>query len=132
MDALLSFESDRQRDEWASGNLTPSLAHILLDIAHCEITQSKEVLPLVVVNIYRTPVEDAALHGHGIHPLWRAIDLRVPSRAWNDPWGLAIAAWVNGRWAYDTVCSHQVAYFEPHGTGPHLHLQVGLSPHLKQ
>lgn len=79
-----------------------------------------------MTGIYRTTKEDEALGGHGVHPAWRAIDIRAAS--WTDPLIEAAAKKINERWIYDPARpSMVVALFEPHGTGPHGHFQVYLN-----
>ena len=86
-----------------------------------------------IVDIYRTEEEEAAAGGvSGIHcdgPPYRAIDIRVSNlvnittdaQAWAD----AIGAMVNAKYIYDPARpTKQVAFTQPHGTGPHVHLQV--------
>lgn len=77
-----------------------------------------------VTSIYRTPQEDARLGGSGIHasgPPYRAADLV----GLDTPQYEAIADALNHRWIYDPDRPGMgVALGKPHGTGPHLHLQV--------
>lgn len=77
--------------------------------------------PLITC-VYRTQDEDAAVNGHGVHTAWRAIDIRhfdVPEEDWR-----SICHLLNRKWIYDPNRPDMVvAYFEPHGTGPHIHIQ---------
>lgn len=81
-----------------------------------------------VTSIYRTPEEEAALgvETSGIHtvgPPYRAVDLSTP--AWEDPEILRVVTQVNQHWLYDPRRPElQVAVYQPHGTGAHVHLQV--------
>lgn len=81
---------------------------------------------LVVTSIYRTLEENRAAKAksivHCVTP-HRAADIRV--------WGMSakllqqVVTELNARWQYDpTRPRYPVAYSEPHGTGPHLHVQV--------
>lgn len=83
--------------------------------------------PCRVVCIHRTPEEERAAGGQtGIHtqgPPHRAIDVGGANltQAQID---LACRA-INLRWEYDSERpTKQVAFGVPHGTGPHIHLQV--------
>jgi hypothetical protein len=85
---------------------------------------------LEVTCIHRTPEEEAAAGGKsGIHvagPPYRAIDVRVRNIS-GDPQGAAdaLGAKVNERYAYDPARPEmECAFTAPHGTGPHIHLQV--------
>jgi hypothetical protein len=82
-----------------------------------------------VTCIFRGPSEDKKLGGSGVHatpPPYRAIDLRV--RDWGPGFqqrAEQLAAELNSLWVYDPSRPHlNVAVGKPHGTGPHLHLQV--------
>ena len=85
---------------------------------------------LEITCIHRTPEEEAAAAGKsGIHvagPPYRAIDVRVSNLVGNpqasaDFWG----DFVNAKYVYDPGRPElSVAVTAPHGTGPHIHLQV--------
>ena len=103
----------------------PQLQEIVLWIA-----QQWPPTQLLIGNIYRTPEEEAAAGGvSGIHcagPPYRAVDIRVSNLA-GDPQQAAdaIGALVNRRWEYDpSRPTKLVAFTQPHGTGPHIHVQV--------
>lgn len=90
-----------------------------------------------ITSIHRTETENAlALAKTEIHvvgPPHRAIDLRVTNLP-GDPQqaAKAIGALVNARYAYDPARPGMVvAFVEPHGTGPHVHLQVHDNTTLK-
>ena len=120
-DDLIGFRDVRSRDEWCSGNIAPDLARIFLQAANYAAYVTKR--HLIVTSIYRTPEEDEALLGHGIHPAWRAIDIHADS--WDDPSSKAVVDFLNTRYVYDPLRpTMQVAFFEPHGSGPHIHIQV--------
>lgn len=85
---------------------------------------------LLVGDIHRTAEENAAAEAktdiHVVGPPFRAIDVRVSNLTGN-PQEAAdhIGALVNARYVYDpTRPGMVVAYTVPHGTGPHVHLQV--------
>lgn len=119
---LLDFKSPRERDEWCSGELNPLLGRIILEAAQFNASVLKRP-PLVITSIWRSAAEDEALGGHGIHPLWRAVDVSADS--WSDKYMAAIATYIDSHWAYDKLRPNMhVALFEPHGTGPHCHFQV--------
>ena len=93
-----------------------------------------------VTCIGRSWSEDAKLKGSGVHaagPPWRAIDLRIFNamgraqqnigRSLDEAQERAeeIAQRVNCNWQYDPERPGlKVAIASPHGTGPHIHLQV--------
>jgi hypothetical protein len=116
----MRFLTDRQRQEYMNGKLHPVCFAILSELEElaCGYVQWE---PLITC-IYRTPQEDADVSGHGIHTAWRAVDIRhfdVPDEDWK-----AICHLINRKWIYDPArIDIPVAYFEPHGTGPHIHLQ---------
>ena len=83
---------------------------------------------IYITCIYRTPEEDKKLHASGVHATipHRAIDVRITTLP-GDYQLLAnkISNDLNARWSYDfTRPRLKVAYTKPHGTGPHIHLQV--------
>jgi hypothetical protein len=87
-----------------------------------------------VTSIYRTPAEDAALGGSGIHacsPPYRAIDIEIPPTV-TDIEAVNCAKKLNVEWAYDPDRPHLRVAVEDidHGTGKHWHLQI--HPHTKR
>lgn len=128
MAPLINFRDDRVRDEWLSGHVAPLLSQIFLDLAQF----SDDIIshtPLVTC-IWRSAQEDAMLNGSGIHCLWRAIDIHAET--WTDPNMVAMAKYVNDKWIYNPVRpSMKVLLWEPHGTGPHGHLQVSPATILR-
>ena len=125
---LIKFRDQRCRDEWLSVNIAPLLAQIFLDLAQF----SDDILghAPTVTCIYRTFPEDRALNGSGIHCLWRAIDIHADT--WTDPTMIAMAKYANDKWIYDpTRTSLKTLLWEPHGTGPHGHLQVSSKTILR-
>ena len=120
-DRLLSYKSDRQESEVASGLLDPFLAYILFKAARQWWMDNR--CYLLITSVYRTPYEDEALDGHGIHPAWRAVDIHADS--WTDPKIAKLADWINFQYEYDKYRPEMlVALWEPHGDGPHLHCQT--------
>lgn len=87
-----------------------------------------------IVSIHRTDAENKAAGAkseiHVVGPPYRALDLGaplVPGGTPDDRWAAvaAIAEPLNSLWVYDpSRPSMLCAYADPHGTGPHLHLQV--------
>jgi len=80
-----------------------------------------------VTCIYRTKEEEIAAGGksgiHTVGPFYRAIDLGA--REFTQEAVSAAAAKINVLWEYDPSRPEKVVcYAEPHGSGPHFHLQV--------
>lgn len=99
-------------------NLHPALRLVFDELVELWVPDD-----LRISSIYRTPTEDAKLKASGIHVSrpHRAMDIDVFD------WGQAqkYADEINLRWVYDpTRPAFKVALGRPHGTGPHLHLQV--------
>ena len=100
-------------------NLDPRLRAVFEDFLFF-LWQGDE---LEVTSIYRTPSEDRDLKASGIHVTvpHRSMDIRVVN--WDS--AQEYADKVNARWEYDSRRPHlKVALGAPHGTGPHIHLQV--------
>ena len=116
--------------------LTPRLFFELSDLHPKLLLVLRDLLPLwpspfTITSIYRTPAEDAALSGSGIHSTTphRALDFRIRNLSPSTPvmWRRArsLAHPINSRWQYDPSRPHlKVLLIRPHGTGPHAHLQV--------
>ena len=119
--APIKFASLRQEQEWADPRLNGTVRLITEYAADFCFHEIGHIITLT--SIYRTMAEDKALEGHGIHPVWRAVDVRT-----NDmPVGAALRLEdeISRVWRYDPARPYlQVAYGKPHGTGPHIHLQV--------
>jgi hypothetical protein len=121
--SVIGFLSWRQLREF--NDLHPTLEDILKDVL---FFWPKRV-PFVVIDIGRTREEDQALDASGIHaagPPWRALDFRTTVfGSHHQALADGLADEINTRWCYDparpTKC---VLYVEPHGTGPHGHLQI--------
>ena len=117
----LRFATKRQEREWLSGQLDARLVSIVTRGA--EVSLERFAWLWTVTSIWRTGAEDAKLKGSGLHTLWRAIDIRT-----NDAPAGALAVignGINNGWVYDPARPKlKVAVWKPHGTGPHLHLQV--------
>ena len=86
---------------------------------------------LVIGDIHRTLLEETAAGGKsGIHaagPPFRAIDAKVAGATIEARWAkaAAVAGKLNERLIYDPARPEKlVAFAQPHGTGPHVHLQV--------
>jgi hypothetical protein len=102
----------------------------------CQIWPSHK---LRITSIDRTIEEDKALNASGIHaagPPWRAIDIGIHELEADLERSQGVAnelcAQINKVWAYDPSRSHlTVAYCKPHGSGPHLHLQVHTRTKLR-
>jgi hypothetical protein len=92
---------------------------------------------MVVGDVHRTAAENAAAEAktdiHVVGPPYRATDIHV-SNLPGDPQKAAeaIGALVNARYVYDPARPTMVvAYTVPHGTGPHVHLQVHANTGLR-
>jgi len=125
VEPVFTFETPRIEREWNARGPLPSLApqarRIVMDGARFAAT----VLGwhFHFMSIYRTEAEDRALEGHGVHPAWRAADVRTRDRKPSDV--AALAAFVNGLWLYDYDRPRMVVcYTAEHGTGPHAHFQT--------
>jgi len=116
----VKFLTPRLEREWNDKRLSSVVKSIVLD---AEIIAVQYKWEFIVTSIYRTPEEDKALGGHGIHPAWRAVDIRTNNTTREVV--ATVSGAINERWVYDKARpSMVVAYTEPHGTGPHLHAQV--------
>jgi hypothetical protein len=117
----MQFVSARQEQEWNDPKLSSRVKEIVNEAA--EYAQQHHNWPFTITSIYRTPAEDAALNGHGVHPAWRAVDVRNKDQS--DAANAAVTSYINGRWIYDPARpAFQVCFSEPHGTGKHAHYQV--------
>lgn len=120
-DRYLSYKTDRQESEFSSGKLDPFLYYITAKAG--AFWWERNRCYLLITDIYRTPYEDQAVEGHGIHSAWRAVDVHADS--WTDKRCAILADWLNFQYIYDpSRPDMKVALWEPHGTGPHLHLQT--------
>jgi lysozyme len=117
---MIQFGSDRIRNEWNNVLLNPVVKTIVNEAA--TYANARWQWDFFITSIYRTPQEDAALGGSGIHVAWRAVDARsstAPAGALQD-----VTDYINGRWTYDPARpTLKVCFSEPHGTGPHMHFQ---------
>ena len=118
---LLRFASDRIETQFLSGRMHPKLAWLLLAVAQDSFAQHG-YRPMLT-SIYRTPSEDSAVGGHGIHSTWRACDIRVSDMS--DKVRDTVFA-TAGRFVYDPDRpALAVAILEQNAiAGPHIHLQV--------
>lgn len=125
----MTFETARILSEFNDARLDKKLRKILLEVEHHAFEGWAWILHFT--SIWRSKTEDARIGGHGIHPVWRAADVRTvgvrPDAAVAD-----VIAWVNDRWIYDPMRPAMlVAYAAPHGTGPHIHFQVSPNTRLR-
>lgn len=120
--ASIVFKDDRQRLEWNDSRLNPLLKRIVSESANAS-TGLGWVGDFMLTSIYRTPEEDKAYGGTGVHTAWRAVDVRTSGQS-----AAAIAAvtkFANDKWIYDPARPKlEVCDSSPHGTGPHLHFQT--------
>lgn len=104
--------------------MSPLLKVILVDLDNFSQV-AFDGQQLLVTSIYRTPEEDKALKGSGIHATipFRAADVRANS--WTDPEITTLADRTNFLFQYDQARPHLlVALFKPHGVGAHCHFQI--------
>ena len=109
-------------------HLHPTLWEVLEDcIQHWPGEQME------VTCIYRNREEEKAAGGKsGVHVTepHRAADLRIKNLGEGfKKKALALAETINSLWIYDDINDEKrknlnVAYAKPHGTGPHVHIQV--------
>lgn len=113
--------SPRIAQEWVSPRLKPLLREIVIEAAR--YASQRWAWVFFFTCIFRSFAEDIALEGHGVHPAWRAVDVRTFDQK---PDAVAdVVEWVNAQWIYDPARpALVVAYAKPHGTGPHIHFQV--------
>lgn len=119
-DEPITFASARTLQEWESGKVAGMTRVITIDGA----VFAADVLGWIVIvtSIWRSVEEDRALGGTGVHVMWRAIDLRSKDRSQVDV--NRLVAYLNGRYIYDVHRpAKPVAYGDPHGNGPHVHVQ---------
>ena len=119
---FLLFKSDEQERQFHSGRLIPVLIAVLADAA--EFALGRLGWALKLTEVWRSPGADKKLGGSGVHPAWRAVDIRTRDVA---PEKVeALVRHVNDKWMYGNPLRPllKVAYHKPHGTGPHIHLQV--------
>jgi hypothetical protein len=123
MSAPLTFKTLRQEQEWDAKpcRLHPRLVAIVLAAAVYAFSTYGWMFRLTC--LFRTPEEDRALGGTGVHCVGRAADIRtIGVRA---SWVEDVTNWINARWIYDLDRPDlPVAYSKPHGDAPHLHIQV--------
>lgn len=83
---------------------------------------------LLVTSIARTWRQDKEIGGSGVHasgPPWRAMDISIRTLTGGQAKAETLAERINEIWAYDPNRPHlNVCVAKPHGTGPHIHLQV--------
>ncbi len=120
---MVEFKNDRLKNEWKMGHRT-FFPFSLRDISNETVSLIETSgATATVTSVWRSHAEDKALGGSGIHCLWRAVDFHASS--WDDPAITRAAAKINADYIYDPKRPMMVvADFQPHGTGPHLHIQV--------
>ncbi len=115
----MKFLTPRLEREWNDKRLSSVVKSIVLD---AELIAAPYKWEFIVTSIYRTPEEDKALGGHGIHPAWRAVDVRTNNTTQKTI--DTITAIMNRRWSYDPARPSMVVFYtEPHGSGAHAHVQ---------
>src|SRR5687768_9561195 len=94
---MITFASTRIQSEWNSPTLERLLKQIVTDAA--EQAKSQHAWDFHLTSIYRTPEEDAALNGSGIHIYWRAVDVRTNNVLADNV--RAVTNWINARYIYN-------------------------------
>ena len=130
MSGVVTFASIRQEQEWDDPRLFPLLKEIIEDFAEFA-TLYHGWIPRIT-SIFRTPEENEAAEAKTtIHCAWRAADVRtkdVPQEAVDD-----VGKYINKKWIYDPKRPHlPVAYWAPHGSGPHIHVQAHQNTKLRE
>lgn len=118
---LFTFKTPEQERQFHGGKVDPLLLRIISEAVLFAFKTFRWAF--VITEVWRSWEADKALGGSGVHPSWRAIDIRTGgvSKDFVD----AVVTWVNARWVYDPFRPWlKVAYAKPHGTGPHIHFQV--------
>jgi len=125
MRVLLALDS-RRAQEWVrvDARLISIVTRILLPnwpMSHA-----------IVTSIYRSPAEEEDIYEktgykpsgiHSVGPPFRAVDIHVLS--WDDEGVMKVVQRINREWQYDVKRPRmRVALYVPHGTAPHVHLQV--------
>jgi hypothetical protein len=112
-------------------DLDPALAAIFWQLVNLWSSES-----MTITSIFRTPEQDRKIKGkkrgdyirgvHTVGPPYRAMDISVYSLGPNWPKEVQrLADLLNEMWYYDPMRPQKVVcYVTPHGTGPHIHLQV--------
>lgn len=107
----------------------PLVRQIVLDGA--EYAFQRHGWIFVVTSCIRTPEEDKALNGSGLHVAGRAVDIRtrnIKKDAIRD-----VGLYVNSIWQYDEARPNLMVWFDKqHGTGPHAHVQVSIKTRKKK
>lgn len=111
--------------EWP--NIHPKLEQVFFTLANLWPADT-----LKITSLNRTHMHDKVLGGSGVHavgPPWRAVDISIrtldPNIANAQIEAERLTVVVNDIWVYDSTRPHlKVAIANPHGTGPHIHLQV--------
>ena len=117
---MIQFASDRIRSEWKSPSLTSIVKQITKEAAH--YARSKWNWDFYLTSIHRSPEEDTALGGSGIHVAWRAVDVRssTTTEAIKD-----VMDHINARWQYDPKRpTIKICVSATQGTSPDMHFQA--------
>jgi hypothetical protein len=108
----------------------PNMDHNLQDVLK-DVFVAWPCHSITLTCIHRTREEDIAVNGNGVHNTFphRAVDVGIRNLGANrvEFWRRArsVATAINRKWSYDFHRPNlKVAVCIPHGTGPHLHLQV--------
>ncbi len=116
----LLFQSRVDQRAWEAGP-EPILAEVargFLDKAAARGIES-----VLVTSYIRTPEQDRAVGGTGVHVHSRAIDISL--RGFSRSQAESIRRELNAEWQYDpSRPGHKVVPELNHGTGPHFHIQV--------
>ena len=136
LDGLLEFKTDRQREEWESGQLSKKLKWIVRVIAVASYyVFNKKV---VITDIFRTQQENEKIYGWApgsrkkrpvsVHSFWRGIDLRVIGNKRKSHYKKAEAktiARIGNAFLYDTKRPNKkTAVYGDQRHSNHIHLQV--------
>jgi len=118
---LVNFKNEQMFWEW-SRNAHPTLVSLVKTLAQVWPSNT----PMRFTDLNRSRREDQKLKASGIHsagPPWRALD--IGGHEFDQAHLDAMAEYVNTHWKYDKNRPHlKCAISKPHGTGPHIHLQV--------
>lgn len=117
----LKFRHDSDRTLWQARKFHKALYDVVDHVL--SLAARYAIAELEVTSGYRTPEDDARLGGSGVHVAKRALDIATRKL---DPKVVAeIDAHLDAAWSYDSRRPKlPVSYCAPHGSGPHMHLQV--------
>jgi hypothetical protein len=122
----MRFVSGDLEVQWDSGEGHGVKIHpVLIELAgdFCRYAFTAHGWIPEVTSIVRSKEDDAALGGTAIHTLGRALDIRtrsIPPQIIVD-----CKAYIDKHWRYDKMRPKMsTCITKPHGSGPHVHLQV--------